>query len=50
MTWQIQITQKKDNEGNNLPLWDIIQWNSNDPNTRYTVTITTAVKEIAYPN
>ncbi len=50
MTWQIELKQQKNTNGELLPLWTVIQWNTNDTNTKYETTITTAVKEIAYPD
>jgi len=49
MTWTYELEQHTDQDGNLMPLWDVIQRNSNNPNTTYTTTITDAVKQIAYP-
>ncbi len=48
MAWTFELTQLKDNEGNSLPLWKVIQWNTDNPNRKYENTITQKVKEICY--
>lgn len=48
MTWQIELIQKINDEGDLVPLWTVIQWDDNNPNTKYESTITQAVKETCY--
>jgi hypothetical protein len=49
MSWQIELIQQRDQEDNLIPFWTVIQWNTNNPNTKYESTITDAVKQVAYP-
>ena len=49
MTWTYELIQQTDQDGNLVPLWTVIQWNTNNLNQKWEITITTAVKEIAYP-
>ena len=48
MAWTYELVQQTDGNGNNIPLWTVTQWNTNDTNTKWETTITTAVKEVAY--
>jgi hypothetical protein len=50
MTWTYTITRQKDSDGNDLPLWLVRQWNTDNENRSWESVITTAVKEVAYPN
>ena len=50
MAWTYQLVQQKDDNGDNIPIWIVIQWNTESPNTKYETAITAAVKEAAYPN
>tara|TARA_R110002110_G_scaffold330998_1_gene542221 strand:- start:271 stop:426 length:156 start_codon:yes stop_codon:yes gene_type:complete len=50
MTWTYEITQQTDTNGNLIPLWIVTQWNTNNTKSKIETVITTAVKEIAYPN
>lgn len=49
MTWTTELIQQRNEEGDLIPLWTVVQWNTNNPNTKWESTITQAVKEIAYP-
>ena len=49
MAWTYELVRQTDN-GELLPLWTVIQWNTNNTNTKWETTITTAVKEVAYPD
>ena len=46
--WTFELTQKKDQEGNLLPLWIVTQWNTNNPNRKWETVITQKVKETCY--
>ena len=48
MTWTYELEQQRDRDGNLIPLWNVTQWNTDDPNTTYMTTITDAVKQVAY--
>jgi len=50
MAWTYTLTQEQDSDGNNIPLWTVTQWNTNDTNQKWQTVITTAVKEVAYPD
>jgi len=49
MSWTYELIQQTDQQGNLLPLWTVRQWNTTKPNEKWETTITTAVKDIAYP-
>ena len=49
MTWTTELIQQRNEEGDLIPLWTVVQWNTDNPNTTYMTTITDAVKQIAYP-
>lgn len=49
MAWTYELVQQTNN-GELIPLWTITQWNTNDTNVKYETTITTAVKQVAYPD
>ena len=49
MTWQTELIQQRNFDGELLPLWTVIQWDNNNPNTKFETTITQAVKDLAYP-
>ena len=40
MAWTYEITQQTDEEGNLIPLFTVIQWNTDNPNKKYETTIT----------
>jgi hypothetical protein len=48
LTWVTELEQQQDNQGNLIPLWNVIQYDDNNPNSKYIVTITQAVKETCY--
>jgi hypothetical protein len=48
MAWTYSLEQQKDMHGNNIPLWTVTQWNTDNPKNKWSTTITQAVKEIAY--
>tara|TARA_R100000742_G_C4226082_1_gene48680 strand:- start:256 stop:405 length:150 start_codon:yes stop_codon:yes gene_type:complete len=48
MAWTYELVQQKDDSGNNIPLWTVIQWNTNNTNQKFETTITQAVKESVY--
>jgi|TARA_R110002012_G_scaffold18401_2_gene67662 hypothetical protein len=48
MAWTHELVQQKDNNGNNIPLWTVIQWNTDNTNQKWETTITQAVKEAVY--
>jgi hypothetical protein len=48
LTWQTELIQQTDAQGNLIPLWTVIQYDDNNPNTKYETTITQAVKETCY--
>jgi len=50
MAWTYELIQQKGTDGNNIPLWTVIQWNTNNTNQKYETSITDAVKQVAYPN
>jgi hypothetical protein len=50
MAWTYEVIQLEDSEGNLLPLFKIVQWNTDDPNTKYESTITEKVKDVCYGN
>ena len=50
MSWTYELVQQRDTDNNLMPLWTVIQWNTNDTNYKIETTITTAVKEVAYPD
>ena len=35
MTWTYELEQKKDKDGNLLPLWKVKQWNTNNDKIRW---------------
>ncbi len=49
MSWTYELIQQRDEDGNLIPVWTVIQWNTNDTNTKYESTMTDAVKQVAYP-
>ena len=49
MTWTFELEQKKDKDGNLLPLWKVTQWNTNNDKIRWETEITDAIKKIVYP-
>ena len=48
MAWTYELTQKRDENGDLMPLWNVTQWNTDNPKNKWSTTITQAVKEIAY--
>ena len=50
MAWTYELIQHEDENGNNIPLWTVIQWNTNNTNQKWETVVTTAVKEVAYPD
>jgi len=48
MAWTYEIIQQEDSDGNLIPLWTVIQWNTDNTNQKYESTITQKVKEICY--
>jgi hypothetical protein len=48
MAWTFELKQQEDGEGNLIPLFTVIQWNTDNPNTKYESTITQKVKEVCY--
>ena len=48
MTWTYELIQQKDSDGNNIPLWIVKQWNTDNINQVWETTITTKVKEVVY--
>jgi len=50
LTWTYELIQLTDSQGNLIPLWIVKQWDTNNTNVKYETTITTAVKELAYPD
>jgi hypothetical protein len=50
MAWTYTLTQEQDSDGNNIPLWTVTQWDTDQPNNKWSTVITTAVKEVAYPD
>tara|TARA_R110002110_G_scaffold25455_2_gene94438 strand:+ start:361 stop:516 length:156 start_codon:yes stop_codon:yes gene_type:complete len=50
MSWTYTLTQNRNDEGELIPVWTVTQWNTNNTNQTWQTTITTAVKEVAYPD
>ena len=50
MAWTYELIQQRDDNNDLIPLWTVIQWNTNDTDIKYESTMTTAVKEVAYPD
>ena len=50
MVWTYELTQQRDRDNNLIPLWTVTQWNTNTSDIKFETTITTAVKEVAYPD
>jgi len=48
MAWTYEIIQQEDSDGNLIPLWTVIQWNTDNTNQKYETTITQKVKEVCY--
>ena len=48
MAWTFELKQQEDDAGNLIPLFTVIQWNTDNPNTKYELTITQKVKEACY--
>lgn len=48
MSWTYELIQQTDGDGNNIPLWTVIQWNTDNTNQKWETTITQAVKEAVY--
>lgn len=49
MTWQTELIQQRNEDGELIPIWTVIQWNTNNPNTKWELSISDAVKQVAYP-
>mgnify|MGYP003136305061 CR=1 FL=1 len=49
MTWTYEIEQQT-RQGNLIPLWTVSYYDTNNPNTKHHIVISTEVKEVAYPD
>jgi len=48
LTWQTELIQLTNSDGDLLPLWTVIQYDDNNPNVKYESTIPQAVKDECY--
>ncbi len=48
MAWTFELKQQEDRAGNLIPLYTVIQWDTDNPNAKYELTITQKVKEVCY--
>ena len=49
MSWTYEITQLRNQQGDLIPLFTVVQWNTSTPNEKFETTITEAVKNTCYP-
>tara|TARA_R100000306_G_C4295222_1_gene102212 strand:- start:173 stop:328 length:156 start_codon:yes stop_codon:yes gene_type:complete len=50
MAWTYELIQQTDRQGNLIPIFTVIQWNTNNTNEKFENSIPLAVKEVAYPD
>lgn len=48
MAWTHTLTQQTDENNNLIPLWTVIQWNTDNVNQKFESVITQKVKEVCY--
>ncbi len=48
MAWTYELIQQTDDENNLIPLYTVIQWNTDNPEVKFETTITEKVKEVCY--
>lgn len=50
MAWTYELTQQRNQDGELIPLWTVIQWDTNNSGIKYETTITEKVKDVCYGN